>query len=74
MKYTFTALAVLWAISSLLAQQKPMELNWQFGKTGSNLGNGGLLTADLDGDGKNEVITSGNHTNYYQSTYKMSQK
>lgn len=67
MKYTFTALAVICAISTLLAQQKPMELNWQFGKLGSDLGKGGLLTADLDGDGKNEIVTSSKHINDFLS-------
>lgn len=61
MKYTFTALAVMFAISTLLAQQNPMELNWQFAKLGSDLGKAGLLTEDLDGDGKSEIILSGKH-------------
>lgn len=61
MKYIFTALAVIFAISTLLAQQNPMELNWQFAKLGSDLGKAGLLTEDLDGDGKSEIVLSGKH-------------
>ncbi len=59
MRFIFTAIILIVSLQFLFAQNEPIELNWQFGKPGSNLGKGGLLTVDLDGDGKSEIITSG---------------
>lgn len=61
MKYTFTALLCLIIIPIVFAQQSPMSLNWQFGQLGNNPGSAGILTIDLDGDGKSEIIASGSY-------------
>lgn len=62
MKYIYTFLLLLLNTGTLLAQTKPIALDWQYSSGGHDLGKAGLLAADLDGDGKSEIIASGRHS------------
>jgi hypothetical protein len=42
-----------------------LQMQWQYGVYGTSIGQAGLLTSDLDGDGTREIITSGSNTFWY---------
>ncbi|GFO69590.1 hypothetical protein GMLC_31690 [Geomonas limicola] len=47
---------------------------WQFGTYGSGIGQAGLLTADLDGDGKQEIVASASAGYYGGSMWYVVRK
>ncbi|WKN44962.1 FG-GAP repeat domain-containing protein [Tunicatimonas pelagia] len=60
---TINILLVLLSYQSY-SQEDP-QLNWQFGMLGHDLGEGGILVSDIDGDGTNEIISSGRYSRDY---------
>ncbi len=47
-------------INLLSAQENP-QIDWQFGKFGSDLGEAGIIISDIDNDGIDEIISTGIH-------------
>ena len=62
--YRVLSLSVLLFSGNAFAQSEP-ELSWQFGMLGHNLGQAGILIADIDRDGKNEIVSSGRYGGDY---------
>ncbi len=68
MKLKIILLITLFNTLFTLGQDDSVVLNWQFGKLGNDLGKAGILALDVDGDGKDEIITTANSTSQFSSS------
>jgi len=63
MRLFLSTILITLLIGNLYAQNNP-RIDWQFGALGNDLGEAGIVTYDIDGNGTDEIIATSNNYSY----------